>query len=141
MGAMLPGRCLGKDHFLAPYCLGSFFDPSDAFPLWEFESEALLSGLWSVSKTSVDFWELKYKVFLALAIVFVSIWGTASRIFLSSSLINYINYFYWLLLMGASGLHNQCNSTSNNFWYLDNEENISRLDLAQMVISSSKCTI
>ncbi|XP_020256520.1 22.3 kDa class VI heat shock protein isoform X2 [Asparagus officinalis] len=50
-------RVFGEGSFFSPLLFGKFFDPADAFPLWEFESEALLSGLRSASKTSVDWVE------------------------------------------------------------------------------------
>jgi len=47
-------KVFGEGSLFSPLLFGKFFDPADAFPLWEFESEALLSGLRSASKTSVD---------------------------------------------------------------------------------------
>ncbi|KAL2476230.1 21.7 kDa class VI heat shock protein [Abeliophyllum distichum] len=38
----------------SPLLFGKFFDPSDAFPLWEFESDVLLSNLHSSGQRSVD---------------------------------------------------------------------------------------
>lgn len=38
----------------SPLLFGKFFDPSDAFPLWEFESDILLSSLRSSGQTTVD---------------------------------------------------------------------------------------
>uniref|UniRef100_A0A803QCJ0 SHSP domain-containing protein n=1 Tax=Cannabis sativa TaxID=3483 RepID=A0A803QCJ0_CANSA len=37
-----------------PFLFGKFFDPSDAFPLWEFDSDILLSNLRSLGQTTVD---------------------------------------------------------------------------------------
>jgi len=36
---------------------GKFFDPSDAFPLWEFESDILLSHLRSSNQNIVDWYQ------------------------------------------------------------------------------------
>lgn len=38
----------------SPLLFGKFFDPSDAFPLWEFESDVLLPNLHSSGQRSVD---------------------------------------------------------------------------------------
>ncbi|KAI4333798.1 hypothetical protein L6164_018560 [Bauhinia variegata] len=40
----------GEGSLFSPMLFGKFFDPSDAFPLWEFESDVLLSHL----RSSVD---------------------------------------------------------------------------------------
>jgi len=50
-------KVFGEGSLFSPLLFGKFFDPADAFPLWEFESEALLLGLRSASKTSVDWME------------------------------------------------------------------------------------
>ncbi|CAI9784170.1 unnamed protein product [Fraxinus pennsylvanica] len=42
---------------LSPLLFGKFFDPSDAFPLWEFESAVLLSNLYSSGQRSVDWFQ------------------------------------------------------------------------------------
>lgn len=44
----------GDGTLFSPLLFGKFFDPSDAFPLWDFESEILLSGLRSSGRCSVD---------------------------------------------------------------------------------------
>eukprot|EP00268_Persea_americana_P021022 TRINITY_DN21040_c0_g1_i2.p1 TRINITY_DN21040_c0_g1~~TRINITY_DN21040_c0_g1_i2.p1 ORF type:complete len:199 (-),score=34.67 TRINITY_DN21040_c0_g1_i2:152-748(-) len=44
----------GEGMLFSPLLFGKFFDPSDAFPLWDFESEILLSGLRSSGRCSVD---------------------------------------------------------------------------------------
>lgn len=41
----------GDGSLFSPWLFGKFFDPSDAFPLWDFESDALLSKLQSSSTT------------------------------------------------------------------------------------------
>lgn len=50
-------KVFGEGSLFSPLLFGKFFDPGDAFPLWEFESEALLSKLRSASKSSVDWME------------------------------------------------------------------------------------
>lgn len=47
-------KVFGEGSLFSPLLFGKFFDPADAFPLWEFDSEILLSGLRSASKTNVD---------------------------------------------------------------------------------------
>ncbi|KAJ4816330.1 18.3 kDa class I heat shock protein [Rhynchospora pubera] len=47
----------GEGSLFSPFLFGKFFDPADAFPLWDFDSDALLSGLWKAKKTSVDWAE------------------------------------------------------------------------------------
>ncbi|KAI8022504.1 21.7 kDa class VI heat shock protein [Camellia lanceoleosa] len=44
----------GDGLLFSPLSFGKFFDPSDAFPLWEFESDVLLSKLRSASQSTVD---------------------------------------------------------------------------------------
>ncbi|XP_038905887.1 21.7 kDa class VI heat shock protein [Benincasa hispida] len=41
----------------SPLLFGKFFDPADAFPLWEFESDLLLSNLRSSGKSSIDWFQ------------------------------------------------------------------------------------
>ncbi|KAI3466203.1 hypothetical protein Pfo_022866 [Paulownia fortunei] len=43
--------------FFSPLLFGKFFDPSDAFPLWEFESDALLPNSNSSSQHNVDWYQ------------------------------------------------------------------------------------
>ncbi|KAI4322834.1 hypothetical protein L6164_022490 [Bauhinia variegata] len=43
-------KVFGEGSLFSPMLFGKFFDPSDAFPLWEFESDILLSHL----RSSVD---------------------------------------------------------------------------------------
>ncbi|KAJ4963918.1 hypothetical protein NE237_023857 [Protea cynaroides] len=51
-------KVFGDGSLFSPLLFGRFFDPSDAFPLWEFESEILLSALRSSgSKSTVDWSE------------------------------------------------------------------------------------
>ncbi|XP_073131107.1 21.7 kDa class VI heat shock protein [Henckelia pumila] len=37
-------KIFGAGSFFSPWLFGKFFDPSDAFPIWEFEADALLSN-------------------------------------------------------------------------------------------------
>lgn len=50
-------KVFGEGSMFSPLLFGKFFDPSDAFPLWEFESDILLSSLRSSGKTSVDWFQ------------------------------------------------------------------------------------
>lgn len=47
----------GEGSLFSPFLFGKFFDPADAFPLWDFDSDALLSGLRNAKKTSVNWAE------------------------------------------------------------------------------------
>ncbi|CAK9321868.1 unnamed protein product [Citrullus colocynthis] len=47
----------GDDSLFSPLLFGKFFDPADAFPLWEFESDLLLSNLRISGKSSVDWFQ------------------------------------------------------------------------------------
>jgi len=47
-------KVFGDGSLFSPMLFGKFFDPSDAFPLWEFESDVLLSHLRSSNQTTVD---------------------------------------------------------------------------------------
>ncbi|XP_077221465.1 21.7 kDa class VI heat shock protein-like [Tasmannia lanceolata] len=47
-------RVFGEGSLFSPLLFGKFFDPSDAFPLWDFESAILLSGLRSSTGSRVD---------------------------------------------------------------------------------------
>ncbi|CAL1354389.1 unnamed protein product [Linum trigynum] len=53
----LKKRVFGEGSIFSPLLFGKFFDPSDAFPLWEFESEVLLAALRSSGKTTVDWYQ------------------------------------------------------------------------------------
>jgi hypothetical protein len=49
----------------SPFLFGKFFDPADAFPLWEFEPEVLLSTLRrGTARTSVDWGETDSEYYL-----------------------------------------------------------------------------
>uniref|UniRef100_A0A1D1XUJ2 21. class VI heat shock protein n=1 Tax=Anthurium amnicola TaxID=1678845 RepID=A0A1D1XUJ2_9ARAE len=47
----------GEGSLFSPMLFGRFFDPADAFPLWDFESEVLLAGLRDAVKSRVDWSE------------------------------------------------------------------------------------
>lgn len=47
-------KVFGDGSLFSPLLFGKFFDPSDAFPLWEFESDILLCNLRSSGKSTVD---------------------------------------------------------------------------------------
>lgn len=49
----------------SPFLFGKFFDPADAFPLWEFEPEVLLAALRrSAARTTVDWAETDAEYYL-----------------------------------------------------------------------------
>jgi hypothetical protein len=48
----------------SPYLFGKFFDPADAFPLWEFESDVLLAALRRGCRTTVDWTETDSEYYL-----------------------------------------------------------------------------
>ncbi|XP_021758784.1 21.7 kDa class VI heat shock protein-like isoform X1 [Chenopodium quinoa] len=47
-------KVFGDGSFFSPMLFGKFFDPSDAFPLWEFEDDVLLSILRASGNNQVD---------------------------------------------------------------------------------------
>lgn len=47
-------KVFNEGSLFSPLLFGKFFDPSDAFPLWEFESDVLLSNLRSSGRSTVD---------------------------------------------------------------------------------------
>ncbi|KAI5412160.1 21.7 kDa class VI heat shock protein [Lathyrus oleraceus] len=47
-------KVFGDGSVFSPMLFGKFFDPCDAFPLWEFESDVLLSHLRSFNQTTID---------------------------------------------------------------------------------------
>ncbi|KAG6475552.1 hypothetical protein ZIOFF_064780 [Zingiber officinale] len=49
-GGAAARRVFGEGSLFSPLLFGKFFDPGDAFPLWEFEADALLAGLRNASK-------------------------------------------------------------------------------------------
>ncbi|XP_020577618.1 21.7 kDa class VI heat shock protein [Phalaenopsis equestris] len=50
-------KVFGEGSLFSPLLFGKFFDPADAFPLWDFDSELLLSRFHRASKSSVDWSE------------------------------------------------------------------------------------
>jgi hypothetical protein len=53
----------------SPFLFGKFFDPADAFPLWEFESEVLLATLRrGAARTTVDWVETDSEYYLRAGI-------------------------------------------------------------------------
>ncbi|KAL5232286.1 hypothetical protein ABZP36_031062 [Zizania latifolia] len=48
----------------SPFLFGKFFDPADAFPLWEFETEVLLAALRRGARTTVDWAETDSEYYL-----------------------------------------------------------------------------
>ncbi|XP_020229339.1 21.7 kDa class VI heat shock protein [Cajanus cajan] len=50
-------KIFGEGSLFSPMLFGKFFDPSDAFPLWEFESDILLSHLRSSNQKTVDWYQ------------------------------------------------------------------------------------
>lgn len=50
-------RVFKEGSLFSPLLFGKFFDPSDAFPLWEFESDILLSNLRSSGQSTVDWFQ------------------------------------------------------------------------------------
>ncbi|XP_068644617.1 21.7 kDa class VI heat shock protein-like [Aristolochia californica] len=47
-------RVFSEGSLFSPLLFGKFFDPSDAFPLWDFDSESLLSRPQSSTGSTVD---------------------------------------------------------------------------------------
>ncbi|KAL5202305.1 hypothetical protein ABZP36_013257 [Zizania latifolia] len=48
----------------SPFLFGKFFDPADAFPLWEFDPEVLLAALRRGARTAVDWAETDSEYYL-----------------------------------------------------------------------------
>ncbi|WCJ31304.1 21.7 kDa class VI heat shock protein [Euphorbia peplus] len=57
VGNPIVNKVFGEGSFFSPLLFGKFFDPCDAFPLWDFEADVLLSNLRTSSKTNVDWSE------------------------------------------------------------------------------------
>ena len=53
-GNQAVNKVFGDGSLFSPLLFGKFFDPSDAFPLWEFECEILLCNLRSSGLSTVD---------------------------------------------------------------------------------------
>ncbi|XP_038686615.1 21.7 kDa class VI heat shock protein isoform X2 [Tripterygium wilfordii] len=56
-GSPVVQKVFGDGSLFSPFLFGKFFDPSDAFPLWEFESDVLLSSLRSSGQSTVDWFQ------------------------------------------------------------------------------------
>ncbi|KAL6610446.1 hypothetical protein ACP70R_040415 [Stipagrostis hirtigluma subsp. patula] len=55
----------GEGSLFSPFLFGKFFDPADAFPLWEFEPEVLLAALRrGAARTTVDWAETDCEYYL-----------------------------------------------------------------------------
>ncbi|OMP04517.1 hypothetical protein COLO4_09554 [Corchorus olitorius] len=50
-------KVFGEGSLFSPLLFGKYFDPSDAFPLWDFESDSLLSNLRNSGKSTVDWFQ------------------------------------------------------------------------------------
>ncbi|XP_026419091.1 21.7 kDa class VI heat shock protein-like [Papaver somniferum] len=59
-------KVFGVGSLFSPLLFGKFFDPSDAFPLWEFDSDVLLSSLRESHQSTVD-WSETDKEFVVKA--------------------------------------------------------------------------
>ncbi|RRT53919.1 hypothetical protein B296_00040279, partial [Ensete ventricosum] len=90
-------KVFGEGSLFSPLLFGKFFDPGDAFPLWEFESEPLLSGLRSTSKTSVDWFETDSEYVLKAELP-----GTSSSIILIISLHQSIKLITFNTMLSAA---------------------------------------
>ncbi|PRQ31591.1 putative small heat shock protein HSP20 [Rosa chinensis] len=56
-GSPIVHKVFGVGSFFSPLLFGKFFDPSDAFPLWDFESDILLSSLRSSGQSTIDWFQ------------------------------------------------------------------------------------
>ncbi|KAG9454257.1 hypothetical protein H6P81_007161 [Aristolochia fimbriata] len=54
----------GEGSLFSPLLFGKFFDPSDAFPLWDFDSEVLLSSPQSSTGSTVDWFATEHEYVL-----------------------------------------------------------------------------
>jgi hypothetical protein len=78
----------------SPFLFGKFFDPADAFPLWEFEPEVLLAALRrGAARTTVDWGETDAEYYLRADVPGMrsSIDRRDSRVFARSSRTLFIN--------------------------------------------------
>ena len=50
-------KVFGDGSLFSPFLFGKYFDPSDAFPLWDFESDILLSNLRSSGQSTVNWFQ------------------------------------------------------------------------------------
>lgn len=56
-GGSVVHKVFGDGSLFSPFLFGKFFDPSDAFPLWEFDSDVLLSKFRSCGQSTVDWFQ------------------------------------------------------------------------------------
>ncbi|KAL3503428.1 hypothetical protein ACH5RR_037877 [Cinchona calisaya] len=58
-------KIFSEGSLFSPLLFGKFFDPSDAFPLWEFDADVLLSNICSQSeKRTVDWFQTEFEYVL-----------------------------------------------------------------------------
>lgn len=50
-------KIFGQGSLFSPLLFGKFFDPSDAFPLWEFEADVLLSNVFDPDEKRTVDWQ------------------------------------------------------------------------------------
>ncbi|KAL5700219.1 hypothetical protein ACHQM5_025693 [Ranunculus cassubicifolius] len=64
-------KIFGEGSLFSPMLFGKFFDPSDAFPLWEFQSDILLSSLRKSGECTVEWFEteIEYALKAGLPII------------------------------------------------------------------------
>lgn len=79
-GSPLLHQIFGDGSLFSPLLFGKYFDPSDAFPLWEFESRILLSSLRNSGKTSVDWFQSDGQFILKAEIPGKSFYIKSSRL-------------------------------------------------------------
>ncbi|CAM8909306.1 unnamed protein product [Rhodiola kirilowii] len=63
-GGSVIREIFGDGSLFSPLLFGKFFDPSDAFPLWDFESDVLLANLRCSGKNKVDWLQTEHEYFL-----------------------------------------------------------------------------
>ncbi|PIA50824.1 hypothetical protein AQUCO_01200232v1 [Aquilegia coerulea] len=56
-GSTPVNKVFGNGSLFSPMLFGKFFDPSDAFPLWEFQSDILLSSFRDSGQNTADWFE------------------------------------------------------------------------------------
>ncbi|XWS11157.1 hypothetical protein CRYUN_Cryun38cG0059600 [Craigia yunnanensis] len=50
-------KVFGEGSLFSPFLFGKYFDPLDAFPLWDVESDSLFSNLRNSGKSTVDWFQ------------------------------------------------------------------------------------
>ncbi|XP_030542814.1 21.7 kDa class VI heat shock protein isoform X2 [Rhodamnia argentea] len=56
-GGSVVHKVFGEGLLFSPFLFGKFFDPSDAFPLWDFNSDVFLSKFRSCGQSTVDWFQ------------------------------------------------------------------------------------